>query len=228
MPDVGVLLAEDEAMKAKFSTLYVPNSSQAGTTSRVKVWYAMPSGERERTYPFITIDPIDIVFASERAHSLETIDLDWWPAEGGTFQEYADLHEMTLDPEAPYGSAIRPQPYDIYYQVATHCRTALQDRYLTAQMLSLNYAPLSQLGTLHVPADNTQRWLDNTGWGAANYRDSEDKVVRRKVYTLKVSSHMAVNDPVAWVRVLQVAATIRGTADGELYSSWETQAEPAV
>lgn len=219
-PSKGFLLAEDEAMKAKFSTLYVPDPREPDGTRRAKVWFGLPSKERERTYPFVTIDLIDIVFASDRAHSLETINVDWWPSEGQTWAEYADLHGLDYDPEFPYGSTIRFQPYDIYYQVATHSRHALQDRYLTQQMLSLDYSPLSQLGTLHVPADGTQRWLDNEGWVRADYRDAEDKTVWRKVYTLKVSAHMAVNNPATFAKVLQVAATIGGMTDGEQYADW--------
>lgn len=207
-------------MKAKFSTLYVPDPKQPDGKRRAKVWFGMPSTERERTYPFITIDLIDIAFASERAHSMEKINVDWWPSEAATYQEYADLHAITVDPEAPYGSTIRFQPYDIFYQVATHARYAVQDRHLTSQMLSTSYAPLSQIGTLHVPADGTQRWLDNDGWVRADYRDAEEKTVWRKVYSLKVSAHMAVDDPATFARVTQVAATLRGTTDGEQYASW--------
>lgn len=220
MPDVGLLLAESEAVKAKFSTLYVPDPKQPDNRRRVKVWYGNPSGERERAYPFITIDFIDIRFGAERAHSLDQVAVDWWPAEGSTFQEYADLRDIDVDPDAPYGTTIRFQPYDLYYQVSTHTRTALQDMHLTSQMLSTEYAPLSQIGTLHVPADGTQRWLDNEGWSRADYRDAEEKTVFRKIYMLKISAHMAVGDPAAYARVLEVAATIHGTADGEQYAAW--------
>lgn len=221
MSDVGLLLAESEAVKAKFSTLHVPDPKQPDNRRRAKVWYGQPSSERERTYPFVTIDFVDIRFAADRAHTLDQVTVDWWPSEGSTFQEYADLRGIDVDPEAPYGTTIRFQPYDIYYQVATHSRFALQDIHLTAQMLSTEYAPLSQIGTLHVPADGTQRWLDNEGWNRADYRDSEDKTVFRKIYMIKVSAHMAVGDPAIFARVLEVAATLHGMADGEQYASWE-------
>jgi hypothetical protein len=228
VPDTGILLAEDEAMKAKFSHLHVPDPKAEGGSRRAQVWFGMPSTERERVYPFVTIDLIDIAFSAERAHSLEVINVDWWPSEAETFQEYADANDIEVDPDHPYGATVRFQPYDIYYQVATHARYALQDRHLTAQMLSLDYAPLSQLGTLHVPADNTQRWLDNEGWANADYLDAEGKVVRRKVYTLKVSAHMAVTDPAVYIKVLRVAAIINGTTDGEQYAEWvQPEAEPS-
>jgi hypothetical protein len=216
-------MAEDEAMKAKFASLKVPDQSADDLSRRVKVWFGMPSAEREIIYPFISVDLIDIAFSGERAHSLERVSVDWWPSAAQTFAEYAALVDITLDADVPYATAVRFQPYDIYYQVATHCRYAIQDRYLTAQMLSTDYAPLNNLGTLHVPADDTQRWLDNVGWQRADYRDTEDKTVWRKVYTIKVSAHMPVDDPTAFTKVLQVAATINGTADGEQYDGWVTE-----
>lgn len=220
MPDIGLILAEDEAVKAKFSTLTVPDPKAQGGERRARAWFGYPSGERERTYPFITVDLIDIRFAAERAESMESVLYDWWPSEAGTMEEYATKIGLTLDPTEKVGLAIRFQPYDLYYQVATHARFSAHDRALTAKMLSIDYAPLSQLGTLHVPADNTQRWLDNEGWARADYIDPEGKNVHRKVYTLKVSAHMSLGDPVAYAKVLQVAADILGTADGEQYGSF--------
>jgi len=186
----------------------------------------MPSQERQLTYPFVTIDLIDVVFATDRVHSMQVVDADWWPSTTPTFQEYADLltPPMTLDVDVPYGRTILFQPYDLYYSVATHCRYAVQDRHLQAQLLSTAYMPLNNIGTLHVPADDTQRWLDNMGFSRADYRDSEEKVVHRKVYAAKVSAHMAVSDPVAYSKVLQVFGIINGIADGEQYASWQNDA----
>jgi len=224
--DVGFLLAEDEALKAKLSSLTVPDPSHEGGDRRVQVWYGMPSTEREAIFPFITIDLIDVVFAAERAHSLETVAVDWWPSTAPTFAEYAEMIGISgLDPAAPYASTILFQPYDLYYQVSTHCRYARQDRRLTAQLISYQYLPLNNLGTLHVPADDTQRWLDNMGQTRADYLDPEGKPVWRKVYTLKVSAHMPVTDPEAYLRVLQVGFSLRGIHDGEEYASWDTTAD---
>jgi len=224
--DRGLLLAEDEALKAKLSSLTVPDPSQEGHDRRVQVWFGMPSTEREAIFPFITIDLIDVVFAAERAHSLQVVDVDWWPSTAKTFAEFAALVGLEgLDPEAPYARTILFQPYDLYYQVSTYCRNPRQDRRLTSQLLMTNFIPLNNLGTLHVPADDTQRWLDNMGSTRADYRDTEDKPVWRKVYTLKVSAHMPVNDPAAYIKVLKVGYSLNGIHDGEQYASWEQTAD---
>jgi hypothetical protein len=224
--EYGFLLAEDEAMKAKLSTLTVPSPKEESGQKKVKVWYGMPSGERERTFPFITIDLLDITFTADRAHDLGVVAVDWWPSSAVTYQEHNDrvTPGTTLDAEAPYAITTRFQPYDIFYQVSTHCRTAVQDRYLTARLLDTAYFPLSNLGTLHVPADGTQRWADNEGWARADYLDQDEKAVWRKAYTIKISAHMAPTDPLAYQRVLQVATEISGMTDGELYATAVTDA----
>lgn len=210
-------------MKAKLSTLTVPDPTQPDNKRRVKTWFGMPSDEREAIYPFIAIDLIDIVFATDRAHSMQVVDADWWPSVAATFQEYADLMDppLVLEEDHPYGTTILFQPYDLYYQVASHCRTALQDRHLTMQLLSTSYMPLNNIGTLHVPADETQRWLDNMGSTRADYRDQEGKVVWRKVYNVKVSAHMAVTDPVAYAQVLALSLALKDVDSGESYASWQ-------
>lgn len=217
MAKVGYILAEDEAMKAKFSTLYVPDPKEQNGRKRVKVWFGMPSRERERTYPFITIDFVDIEFAADRAHSLDVIKVDWWPSHAATYADYNALvsPDVVLDTEEPYATTVRFQPYNLYYQVATHTRNAVQDRYLTAQMLGSSYAPLSNIGHLHVPEDGTYRWLDNLGLGSADYLDDENKSVWRKVFNLKVSAHMEVIGPSSFAKVQQLVASIHdGTTDG--------------
>jgi hypothetical protein len=221
MPERGILLAEDEALKAKLSGLLVSVPNSDPDTRRVKVWYGMPSTERDRVYPFITIDLIDIVFATDRVHSAQIVEVDWWPSTYDTFADYAAAIGLEVPEDAPYGTTILFQPYDIYYQVATHSRSVLHDRQLTAMLLSGAFLPLNNFGYLHVPADDTQRWLDNLGWASADYRDAEDKVVRRKVYTVKVSAHMAVEEPQAVQQVLAVYGAINGIHDGEEYAAWQ-------
>lgn len=221
--DRGILLAEDQALKAKLGSFTVPTKN--GQSARVKVWYGMPDSVRETIYPFTTIDLLDVVFARDRAHSLQVVDVDWWPSTAPTFAEFADMVGMEVDPEAPYASTILFQPYDLYYQVATHTRSSRQERHLISQIISHGFAPLNSLGTLHVPADNTQRWLDNLGMTTADYIDSEQKSVFRKVFNLQISAHIPVNDPTAYFKVLKVAASLHGMDDGEEYATWEHVAE---
>ena len=67
MPNPGFLLAEDAAVKARFSGMTVTDDKNAARP--VQVFFRYPEGDTERTYPFITIEMIDIVHALDRQHS---------------------------------------------------------------------------------------------------------------------------------------------------------------
>jgi hypothetical protein len=221
-PDRGVLLAEDQALKAKLSNLYVrgPNN----TPLRVQVWFGMPSAERDAIYPFITIDLVDIVFANDRAHCANVLKVSDWPSEFSNMEDYVTANGIDADPSS--AEAMIFHPYDIYYYVSVHTRSTLHDRHLTSMLLSTNYMPLSNFGYLDVPADNTVRWLDNLGFASQDYKSADDKWVRRKVHTIKVSAHMAPENPRFYHKVLKLSGMLYGDITGnELLASWENDAE---
>lgn len=220
----GFLLAEDEAVKAKLSGLTV---AVRGGTKRVPVWYGMPSREREKSYPFITIDLVDIVFAEERAHSAQIMPIDYWPSEYPTFAEYATALGIPFDPATTYAEAVWWHPYDLHYQVATHCRTAQHDRELTAKLIKTKYLP-DRWGYLDVPADGSSRWLDRIGYGAADYYEQagDDRPVFRKIYNISVSAHVPPEDPLIYYQVLRVATTLSAIGDSGASSSWTTEFTP--
>ena len=59
IPDRGFLLAEEEALKAKLSEIYVTDPNTANKRRRVHVRWGYPMAEVNRQYPFITIEFID-------------------------------------------------------------------------------------------------------------------------------------------------------------------------
>ena len=68
MPNrTGFLLAEDQALKEKFSGIQLVDDRDS--TRDVQVFFRYPEGETERTYPFITIELLDINHAANRQHS---------------------------------------------------------------------------------------------------------------------------------------------------------------
>jgi len=223
----GFLLAEDEAMKAKLSDITVRNPKVEGGRQRVKVYYRMPTETRERTYPFITIEQTDIVFAADRAHSAEITAIDYWPSEYATFAEYAEAHGITdFDWDTNSAEATRWHPYDIHYQVATHTRSAQHDRELTATLLGTAYLP-DRWGYLHVPADESERWLDRVGYDKSDYLEptaGETKRVFRKIYNVVVSAHLPPEDPFVFGRVLVVAGVITVNGDSSLTAEWTSEA----
>lgn len=216
--DRGFLLAEDQALKAKVSRLYVPGSS--GDPQRVKVWYSSPSRERQAVFPYITLTLIDIVFASDRAHSAQITPINFWPSEYDSMEAYVTAHGMDEDASPGKVEAMWFHPYDLYYQVATHCRTPRHDRLLTSTLLSTNYLPLSGFGYLDVPADGSTRWLENMGFTPQHYLDAGGKWVHRQIHNVKISAHMPPEDPRFFNQVVEVHGALYGVDSGELLESW--------
>lgn len=215
MTTTGFLLAEDAAVKARFTGLTV--SDDRNGSRPVQVFFRYPEGDTERVYPFITIEMLDIVHATERQHSEVTIyaststaastqfsgprAMEYWPSQASAFTQYSNM-----------GPIVRANdfiPVDILYQVSTYTRSALHDRQLTAQMLH-SYARI-RWGFIDVPADNTIRRFDLLDWVTADLLDPEAgyrKRIFRKVYTLKMSAEIITSDLVGSKRVSTVHNTI--------------------
>jgi hypothetical protein len=210
-------------MKAKLSGLTVRTKDGP---KRVPVWYSMPSREREKSYPFITIDLVDIVFAEDRAHSAQIMPIDYWPSEYPSFAAYAASLSIPYDEDTMTAEAVWWHPYDLHYQVATHCRNAQHDRELTAKLIHTKYLP-DRWGYLDVPADGSSRWLDRIGYGAADYYEQagEDKHVFRKIYNISVSAHVAPEDPFIYHQVLRAAMTLT-TGDSGTTTTWTEEFTP--
>lgn len=211
----GFLLAEDEALKAKLSGLSV---AEKNGRKNVKLWFRQPSAERELSWPFITIDLIDVVFAAERAHSAQYFHTDGWPSEYPTMAEWAAANDVDLT-NAVSVESMSWLPYDLYYQVATYTRFAQHDRELTARLLSTNYLPY-RFGYLDVPADESCRWLDLEGYTSADYIDPQGKAVFRKVYNIRVSAHVPPEDPVIFYKVLAANFSLKVVGESSVNETW--------
>jgi len=204
MPNPGFLLAEDAALKARFSTLKV--SDDRNGQRPVQVFFRYPDAETERSYPFLTIEMIDIVHARNRQHSETQIV---YPKTGisGRTDMLNDPNLMTYWPSRVANmetiSATGKDfivsnefvPVDILYQVSTFTRSALHDRQLSSQMLS-TIVPFRK-GFIEVPEDGTVRRLDLLDWTTADLLDSEAgyrKRIFRKIYTLQMTAEIPSTD----------------------------------
>lgn len=223
MTDVDVLrgfgLAEEAALKAKLSNIVV---STRNGSQRAKVWYGMPSGERERSYPFITIDLIDIDFANERAMSAQITDVDYWPSEYATFEEYAAANSIEQE-EGDSARAMWFHPYTMTFQVATHARSAQQDREMMRTLLHTAYLPM-RLGYLDVPADASVRHLTTVDWTSMPYFDKAGERVFRTVYTVTVTADMAPENPFVHEAITSVHTELTVSNDGVETEEWDTPA----
>lgn len=218
----GFLLAEDEALKAKLSDLWVAAPRAPGGRTRVKVWFGMPGEEKIRTYPYITINLIDVVFANDRAHSAQVQPVDYWPSEYASFVDYAAANDIVYDPDNQDALAVWWHPYDLHYQIAVHTRSAQHDRALMAQLLRTQFLP-DRWGFLHVPADDSDRHLIRIGFTQADYYEGaglERKRVFRKIYSVTVTADVPPFNPVLYYKVLEVSGRLIATTDPELTTTW--------
>lgn len=190
----GFLLAEDEALKLRFTGLTV--SDDRDSSRDVQVFFRYPEGETERLYPFITIELIDIVYSRNRQHSV--VDQyaykegdSWGDDNVGAVSYYPSQGPITVPTGADYLKTTEYVPVDILYQVSTFTRSALHDRQLTAKLL-YDIVPF-RYNSIHIPADNTSRRLDLLDWTTADLLDPEAgyrKRIFRKIYTLQMTAEL--------------------------------------
>lgn len=198
---VGLLLAEDQALKVLFSGMTVSDDKNAARP--VQVFFRYPEGETEREYPFITLEHIDIVHARNRQHSETTLysrtgasgapalganrtdRMDYRPSKSANFSYLTNRDAFVYLKSNEY------VPVDLLYQVSTFARSALHDRQLTAQMLT-DVVPFRR-GYIDIPADDTIRRLDLLDWTTADLLDPEAgyrKRIFRKVYTIQMTAEI--------------------------------------
>ncbi len=223
----GFLLAEDQALKVKFSGIQL--SDDRDSTRDVQVFFRYPEGETEKKYPFITLELVDVSHAGGRQHSDSTIYAFRGTAPAGQpaghYATDGDVSSFTYWPDhtddvstlasgvtTPFLSAREHVPVDLLYQVTTFARSAIHDRYLHAHILT-KVAPFRR-GYLNVPIDDTSRHMDLLEWRSADMLDEEagfKKRIFRKVYTLSVTSEIPST---SLVGLYQVARGEDGYASG--------------
>ena len=219
MSKIGFLLAEDEAIKIRFSGITVSDDREPSRP--VQVFFRYPDGETEKHYPFITIELIDIVHAKNRQHSDHELyayvesggendwildnpsRIDYWPS------TTSNPSAGVTDPGVIYLQTNEFVPVDILYQVSTYTRSALHDRQLSSKILS-KIAPF-RFNSIYVEADNTSRRFELLDWTTADLLDSEAgyrKRIFRKIYTLQMSAELPSSDLLGIKQVQSVQTTI--------------------
>lgn len=139
------LLSEDKALREKLSGITVTDqkADQTDSLRPVGVWFGVPDQEiRSQSYPYITIDMIDINRDTTREMRGKT-NAEYLKPEG-----WNPLTEFQID---------LPIPVDIDYQVTTYSRNPRHDREIMSKLLSVKL-PI-RFGVLELD-DNTVRRLD--------------------------------------------------------------------
>jgi hypothetical protein len=212
----GFLLAEDAAVKKRFSTIRVTDNRN--TSRPVKVFFRYPESETEKEYPFITVENIGLNHATNLQHSeqyyyfdtsVESTNLDvntfnYFPSEtdrSGLLEELGTSEYLSVESFVPV---------DLTYQIATYARSALHDRQLTSQLL--RYVIPFRRGFIDVPEDGTIRRFDLLSWSNADHLDQEAgyrKRIFRKIYTLRMTAEIPTTMPVPVGKASEIVGTIK-------------------
>lgn len=239
MSRVGLLLAEDEAIKGILSNLTV--TDDRNNSRSVDVFFRYPEGETERSYPFITIEHIDIIHARNRQHSESDIffrteagnapaipanspnRMDYWPSVSTNFSF------KTAKNNYAYLEANEHLPVDLLYQVSTFTRTVLHDRQMTAKMLTQVFPWRRTF--IDIGADNTIRRLDLLDWTTADLLDPEAgyrKRIFRKVYTVQMTAEIPSSHVAGRKAVTKVIGNVEriNSVNGSVYKMDENSSEP--
>ena len=176
--DTAFLLEEDAALKALLASPAITVADSARSARPVEVWYGQPDLElRNRTYPYISIELIDINEATERVVSgipkLTYTPAGYAPAASGQVYSVGNF----------------PTPYDLDYQITAWSRHPRHDREMLLALLS-SRLPLRH-GRLYLPDTNRMVRLDMLGGPrVADTSDENGKRLFRKVFTARVATEL--------------------------------------
>lgn len=191
------LLSEDKALRDLLKDMVVTDQKASGTEEGVRkvgVWFGQPDQEiRTQSYPYITIDMIDISEDFARAMRGKAKPSYITPPEG-------------LDPDTQDWEIDWPVPVNIDYQITTYARQPRHDREILAQLL---YKKVPLRFAVLQPDDGTVRRLDVLDVAKRDVTESGKRLFVN-VITVRVSSEIAQGTFNEMYKVLQVNVT--GTA----------------
>lgn len=186
------LLSEDKALREHLQGITVHDQRATGddVPRQVGVWFGQPDQElRNQSYPYITIDMIDIQRDADREMRGRIT---------GSVEKFGYLGPTE---ESDYGWDIElPIPVNIDYQITTYARQPRHDRELLAQLLydklALRFAQLSL-------DDNTVRRLEVLDVAK---RDSVEQAKRLFInaMTVRVTSEIAQTAFMQYYKVEEV------------------------
>ena len=179
----GWILDEDWALRQKLKGIVV--TDQQAQARKVDVWFGHPDLEiREQTYPYITIDLLEITEAVERVHRGNL----WLSEEWGTQNIPSWWNYQPLEPgDAGYLTEMTT-PINLDYQVTTWSRNPRHDRQILAQLITGGRLML-RAGWLETP-DGKIRRLDHLGHFKRDSVDENQKRVFSNVFRKRVSSEI--------------------------------------
>jgi len=192
------LLREDEALKNWISGITVSDGKSSARS--VKTWFTMPDIElQSMTFPFITLDLIDMVQSKERQVG------------GGTIYSNDLGGQVVANPNIVY-SYDAPVAWDLYYQISTYSRHPRHDREIMKQMLQ-TYTP-GKWGFLPLPnSDGSVYEWRHMFMESYAKRDTivDNRRLYRNIITVRVLTEMTQDASTA--AALALVQTVNITTD---------------
>lgn len=203
------LIDEDEALRNLLKEMVVTDQKATGTDTprKVGVYFGQPDQEiRPQTYPYITIDMIDISEDIPRAHR-------------GRVKPVYLQDPATIDGEAEFDSETQgwdinyPIPVSIDYQITSYARQPRHDREILAQLM-FTKIPLrfATLDTGPNTAYGTTRRLDVLDISKRDVTEQGKRLFVNAI-TVRVSSEIAPEVYYKMYKALQLDVT--GTGDNQ-------------
>jgi hypothetical protein len=201
---MSFLLSEDEALRNLLKGMVVTDQKSvtgAGATRSVKVYFGQPDQElRDQTYPYITIDMIDIAEDFNRAMR-------------GRVKPTYISNPNTIGTDTPYDDEVHdwdinfPIPVNIDYQITVYSRQPRHDREILAQLL---YTKIPLRFAVLETDDNTVRRLDVLDVSKRDVTEQGKRLFVNAI-TVRVSSEIAPETFNKMYKVLQL--NVYGTED---------------
>jgi hypothetical protein len=201
------LLSEDEALRNLLKGMVVTDQksvTEEGPQRQVKVYFGQPDQEiRPQTYPYITIDMIDVAEDFARAHRGRVKPT--YIADPATIDGDAEF-----DPETQNWDINFPIPVNIDYQITTYARQPRHDREILAQIL---YTKIPLRFAVLETNDNTVRRVDVLDISKRDVTE-QGKRLFVNAFTVRVSSEIA---PELYNKLYKaLTLDVTGTADNPI------------
>lgn len=185
---MAFLLSEDKALRLKLQGMTVTDqkADDDGVERPVGVWFGQPDQEiRSQSYPYVTIDLIDVIRDPEREVRGQV--------------EAAYLRPDAADPDEDIIIDF-PIPVNLDYQITTYSRHPRHDRAIMAQLLS-ERLPIRS-GIL-LTDDGTVRRLDVLDVSKRDVTEQSKRLFINAI-TVRVSSEIAPQIFRTLTKVLEV------------------------
>lgn len=183
------LISEDEALRNLLKDMVVTDQKATGngTPRKVGVWFGQPDQElRDQSYPYITIDMIDIGEEVNRAMR-GRVRPSYLADPTNMVNAAQGVQAVVWDNDTHGWDISYPIPVRIDYQITTYARQPRHDRELLAQLL---YKKIPLRFAVLEPDDGTVRRLDVLDVSKRDVTESGKRLFVNAI-TVRVSSEIA-------------------------------------